>query len=710
MAKVKSKEEATDEGGEDLLLKPVEKLGGIGKKSAEDLEKKGISTLGDLIEKLLPTKYYDYRQMPNIGDLLKYEGQMVVVRGEVRGVRTARTRKHVITTAELYDDTGAVKVTWFGQPFVENFLHSGRPILIHGRFGFFYDAFQISGPRIISEEIIRERGLYVAAYPAISKVLTPMGTGRIMHKLRGLFSKFPEVMPSFKEYGVWSHFKALYALHFPQNEEQVEFAKLRLAFERLFIMYLASEIDALEMERMQSVTIPYDEELLGKIIDYLPFKMTDDQRQAVEAGARDLIQKHPTNRLIQGDVGSGKTAVALVLAVYVAKLGYQAVLLAPTSVLATQHYETFSKLFGKVGLEARLLIGASEDKAQIRREIAAGEAQIVIGTTAILADRVEFANLALAVVDEQQRFGVQQRTALLKGDVLPHLISMTATPIPRSLFLTRHGNLEISNIRQKPAGRAKIESRTAKPSEIATIHRVMRETLVRGEQVYYVCPRIVDDGEDDGEELELGGVNRPTLEREFRELRRVFKGVTEVDFLHGGMSAVDKEKKMWDFQKGKIGILVATSVIEVGVDNQNATLIVIRGADMFGLSQLHQLRGRVGRSDKASICYFVATGDEAMPERLTEVAGSMDGFRLAELDLDRRKIGQRALLQMGMQHGKSELLTNEDLILLNERPEFTDKARQAAKSFVSGGLKIIAKYPELERRLVTYRRGETVVD
>jgi len=700
--------------GEDLLALPVEKLDGIGRKSAEDLKKRKILTLGDLIEKHLPRKYHDYRKTPRIGELMKHDGEMVVVRGQVRNVVEVRRGRHIITTGELFDDTGAVKVTWFGQPYIENTLRSKREVLIHGRFGFYYNSFQISSPRIISEEIIRERGPYVAAYRPVNNIMSAMGTGRIMHRLRGYFSKLPEVMPSFKEYGVWSHFKALYALHFPQNEEQVEFARLRMAFERMVIMYLASEADAMEMEQMESVAIPYDDELLGKIIKYLPFDMTDDQRKAVEEGAKDLEKAHPTNRLIQGDVGSGKTAVALVLAVYVARKGYQSAILAPTSVLASQHSKTFERLFGKVGIEYRLLTGASEDKVKVRREIAEGKAQVVIGTTAVLAEKVEFKSLALAVVDEQQRFGVGQRTALMRGDILPHLISMTATPIPRSLFLARHGNLGISNIKERPAGRAKIESRTAKPSEIAKIHQAIRETLARGEQVYYVCPRIAADVEDEGgdeEILDLWGPNRPTLEREFKELKKVFKGIAEVDQLHGGMTAEEKEKKMWDFHTGKTGILVSTSVIEVGVDNPNATLIVIRGADMFGLSQLHQLRGRVGRSDKESFCYFVACSDDSIPERLVEVASSMDGFRLAEMDLDRRKIGQRILSQMGsQQHGKSELLTNDDLGLLNRRPEFAKKARAAAREFAADDFAGVKKYPELAKRLGAYRQSETVID
>lgn len=688
--------------GAGLLVMPVGEVAGIGAKSVQDLAKRDIFTLGDFVEGVLPTKYYDYRNMPKVGDLMQHEGKIVTVRGQIRNIVSRRVRRYVITTAELFDDTGAVKITWFNQPYVEKELKTKSSVMIYGRFGFYRDAFGITSPKIIDEKILRERGLYIATYSPINNTLSANGIGKIMYGLRGYFNKFPQAMPSFSEYEVWPHYKALYALHFAENDEQVQAGKLRMAFERLFIMYLAGEMDAFEMEKMDSVPVEYDELALKKLMKKLPFTMTEDQQKVTLATAKDLSKKHPTNRLIQGDVGSGKTAVAFVLAVYVAMRGHQATILAPTSVLASQHYESFCKLFGDLGLNVRLLTGASEDKQQTHREIADGTAQIVIGTTAILSDGVDFADLALAVVDEQQRFGVGQRTALMRGEVLPHLVSMTATPIPRSLFLATHGNLEVSSIKQKPAGRAEIESRTAKPTDISVIHKAMRETLARGEQIYYVCPRISEDESDE---------NRPTLEREFKELKKIFKDTTEIDFLHGGLDAAEKDQKMWDFYNGKTGILVATSVIEVGVDNPNATMIVIRDADSFGLSQLHQLRGRVGRGDKKSLCYFVAIDDEKTPERLTEVASSMDGFLLSEMDLDRRKIGRRLEQASGLrQHGKSELLTDEDLMLIHETPEFAEKARTAAGHFMVHIFDELFKYPELIKRLGLYRQSKTVID
>jgi len=292
---------------------------------------------------------------------------------------------------------------------------------------------------------------------------------------------------------------------------------------------------------------------------------------------------------------------------------------------------------------------------------------------------------------------------LMRGGVLPHLVSMTATPIPRSLFLAAHGNLAVSIIRQKPAGRAEIESRTAKPIEMGAIQKVMRETLARGEQVYYVCARIRE-----GAVPEAGSAGRTNLEREVQELKKSFGEA--VDFLHGGMDAESKERKMWDFAKGKTKILAATSVIEVGVDNKNATLMVIRDAEAFGLSQLHQLRGRVGRGEKKSVCYFVASDEEKMPERLLEVAASQDGFALAELDLERRKIGRRLeLVSSHRQHGKSELLTNDDLALLVESPDFAGQAREAAAKFMANFEEVV-RYPELGRRLEAYRKGRVVID
>lgn len=681
---------------------PVGDIPGIGAKSVKDLAERGIHTLEDLIEGVLPTKYFDYRNMPKIKDLMNYEGQPVTVRGKIKNLRTHRVRRYVITTAELFDNTGAVRVTWFNQPYIEREIKPNQSLIVYGRFGFYRDSFSINAPRIIDEKVLLERGSFVAAYQPINGTLSANGIGKIMYSLRGYFNKFPQVMPSFAEYKVWPHFKALYALHFAENEKQVQAGKARMAFERLFIMYLSGFLDAFEMEKMQSVPIEYDESELETLIKLLPFELTADQRAAIFATAKDLAKKHPTNRLIQGDVGSGKTAVAMVLAVYVARRGHQAAILAPTSVLAAQHYESFVKLFGSLGLNAQLLTGATKGKNKIHQEIEDGTTQIVIGTTAILSEGVDFGDLALAVVDEQQRFGVGQRTALMHGDVLPHLVSMTATPIPRSLFLAHHGNLEISNIQQKPAGRAEIASRTAKPSQIKEIHQAMRDALARGEQVYYVCPRIKNTDGDD---------NRPTLTREFKELQKIFAGICEVDFLHGGMKEEEKDKRMWDFYTGKTGILVATSVIEVGIDNKNATLIIIRDADGFGMSQLHQLRGRVGRGEKPSLCYFVATSDDKTPERLLDVASSMDGFLLSELDLNRRRIGRRIELDSGLpQHGKSELLTNEDLALINQTPEFAERARSAAGTFMTRIFDDLFKYPALIKRLENYRQSKTVID
>ncbi|MDR0980115.1 MAG: DEAD/DEAH box helicase [Candidatus Nomurabacteria bacterium] len=702
----------------DLLATPIGKITGIGPKSANVLYARGIFTLQDFLEQILPARYHDYRTMPKIGDLMQYDGKIITVRGQIHNLTSRRVRKYHIINAELHDATGAVKVTWFNQPYIEKLLKAKPNVIINGRFGFYRDSFGITSPRIIDEYLLNERGHYVAAYTPINAALSRNNIGKIMHSLRHLFCKFPQVMPSFAEYNLLSHFKALYALHFPQNEQQVQAAQERMAFERFFIMYLANELDGQELQKLRSTAIPYDEPLLEQIITALPFTMTPDQHATTLQAARDLAKSHPTNRLIQGDVGSGKTAVAFVLAVYTALHGYQATILAPTSVLAAQHFASFQKIFADLPtdligslpnqkLSAELLTGASE-KSQIHRNIKNGTAQIIIGTTAILSHGVSFHKLALAIIDEQQRFGVGQRTALMQGEILPHLVSMTATPIPRSLFLATHGHTQVSSIKQKPIGRAQITSHTAKPIDLPKIQQIMRDTLARGEQIYYVCPRIIANDEDDES---TRNANRPTLEREFKALQKIFQATTQVDFLHGGLDAATKDRKMWDFQTGKTSLLVTTSVIEVGVDNPNATLIIIRDADNFGLSQLHQLRGRVGRGDKPSLCYFVASTDEKMPDRLSEIAASQDGFLLAELDLDRRKIGRRLEQPDGLrQHGKNELLTHEDLITLHENPDFADLARTAAANFAPNIATELQKYPALQKRLLAYRQDQIILD
>ena len=459
---------------------------------------------------------------------------------------------------------------------------------------------------------------------------------------------------------------AFLSVHFPESEADAKKGRDYLAEEELFCLLLASRLNREENKRLKTEPIVADIEALKKLIATLPFKLTDAQRRATWEIIQDMASETPMNRLLQGDVGAGKTMVAALSAFVAAKAGFQTAIMAPTEVLAAQHAESLSKTFGKE-LSIALLTGSTKHKAELKKHIAAGEVDLVIGTHALITDDTKFARLGLAIIDEQHRFGVAQRQKLLsKARSMPHLLSMTATPIPRSLQLTIFGDLEVSILDQLPAGRQAITTKIVAKAAEEQMWRDIKKELELKHQVYYICKKI-----EDSSASELSSVKK-----EFKRIAKMLNGYT-VELLHGRMKPDEKDDIMTRFSKGEIDVLVSTTVVEVGVNVPNATVMAIADADQYGLSQLHQLRGRVGR----------------------EIEGSQDGFYLAEVDLKLRGPGE---IYGSLQHGALDLriATITDTKLVHA-------ADIKVKEFLQKGYNVL-EYKELSSAIQKYQRLTTL--
>ena len=463
-----------------------------------------------------------------------------------------------------------------------------------------------------------------------------------MTNSRDKFTEIPDLLPTVRS-GVRKH--ALFHVHFPDSLKAIEKARNYLAYEELFELILASKLNRRENEKLKAEPIPFNLTEVKRFLAQLPFVLTKAQKKAAWEIFQDMEKESPMNRLLQGDVGSGKTMVAA-LATYGAALsGHQIALFAPTAILATQHFDGLSKLLGGLKVNVALLTGATKGKKELKQQIKAGEVDVVIGTHALLTDDTEFAKLGLVIIDEQHRFGVEQRQKLMlksPSSHAPHLLAMTATPIPRSLQLTVFGDLDVSILDELPKGRQPIQTQILK--EIETRERLypsIVDTVAAGHQAYWICKAI-----DDNSRTETTSVKTRAA-----KLQALFPKL-KIEYLHGRMKPAEKDAVMERFARGEIDVLVSTTVVEVGVDVPNATLMVIENAESYGLAQLHQLRGRVGRGSVASECYLLTAGDFAPSRRLRELEKSNDGFHLAEVDLKLRGPGE---IYGALQHGALDL-------------------------------------------------------
>lgn len=662
-----------------VLSSPIENIKGVGPKTAELLNKAGIFTLRDLAY-YLPRTYENYQQAQKISDLRP--GQ-VTIKAKVDDVRNSRRGRLTITEAVLRDDSGAIRVIWFNQPYRAKQLDDHRDFYFSGKMEFSYGHYQLSNPSVtLAGDIDKAKSDELQPiYRATGSLKSP-DFKKFIGACKNQLALSDDMIPNLP-----GRADAFLSVHFPESEADAKKGRDYLAEEELFCLLLASRLNREENKRLKTEPIVADIEALKKFIATLPFKLTDAQRRATWEIIQDMASETPMNRLLQGDVGAGKTIVAALSAFVAAKAGFQTAIMAPTEVLAAQHAESLSKTFGKE-LNIALLTGSTKHKVELKKRIAAGEVDLVIGTHALITDDTKFARLGLAIIDEQHRFGVAQRQKLLsKARSMPHLLSMTATPIPRSLQLTIFGDLEVSILDQLPAGRQAITTKIVAKAAEEQMWRDIKKELELKHQVYYICKKI-----EDSSVSELSSVKK-----EFKRIAKMLNGYT-VELLHGRMKPDEKDDIMTRFSKGEIDVLVSTTVVEVGVNVPNATVMAIADADQYGLSQLHQLRGRVGRGSAASYCYLINSKD-APSRRLREIEGSQDGFYLAEVDLKLRGPGE---IYGSLQHGALDLriATITDTKLVHA-------ADIKVKEFLQKGYNVL-EYKELSSAIQKYQRLTTL--
>lgn len=664
------------------LAAPIQEVKGIGPKTADVLHKAGIFTLRDLVYHL-PRDYENFQQAQNIAEL---KPGKVTVKAKVEETTVRRMRRNLtIVEATLRDKTGAIKAVWFNQPYRAKQFDAGKDYYFSGTMALSYGRYQISNP---SATLADDYDLKASAakiqpvYPMRGSVKS-QDFKKFIKTIQNNIALIPDMIPNYA-----GRADALLNVHFPETLDAAKAGREYLATEELFSLLLAAQLNREENQKLRTQAIRGDMEQLKDFISGLPFKLTNAQRRATWEIIQDMEQEIPMNRLLQGDVGSGKTMVAALSCFVAAMSGLQAAIMAPTEVLATQHAESLSQLF-KDRLSIALLTGSTKHKPELKKHIKNGEVDLVIGTHALITDDTEFKNLGLAIIDEQHRFGVAQRQKLLtKAHTMPHLLSMTATPIPRSLQLTIFGDLSVSILDELPAGRQPITTKIISPNSTKQMWQSIEQELAKGHQVYYICKKIDDKGAS-----ELSNVKKET-----QKIAHQFPNYN-VAFLHGRMKPTEKDEIMTLFSKGQIDILVSTTVVEVGVNVPNATVMVIADADQYGLSQLHQLRGRVGRGSDASYCYLINSNSDAPTRRLREIERSQDGFYLAEVDLKLRGPGE---LYGSLQHGALDLriATITDTKLVH-------KADSLVKQFRRQGYNML-EYKELSNSVRKYQRLTTL--
>jgi ATP-dependent DNA helicase RecG len=668
------------------LDSPITIVKGVGEQTAERLAQLGVETVEDLIY-LYPRKYDDFSHVIKIVDIAPGN---VTLRAKVEAVvgRYIKRRLH-ITEAILDDGTAKTKAVWFNQPYRAEQLTNGEEFYFSGPYELQRSSYVLSNPSSErASDFAVSTARIVPIYPE-TKGLKSFRIRRIQKELAPVIQMMPETLPE----GLLKHEKllpladALYQLHFPETTEQLQKARERMGFEEVLELMTAAQLNKRDNAALEGYHIPFNVQKAQAFTKQLPFIMTNAQKRSAWEILKDFELATPMNRLLQGDVGSGKTVVAAMAAYMAAQAGYQTAFMAPTEILAGQHAETVAKLLEPLGVRVGLLVGSvkSAAKKQLQEHIQAGDVDVVIGTHALIQRHSQFHKLGLVVVDEQHRFGVAQRAELLgRSHRMPHLLSMTATPIPRSLQLTLYGELEVSILNELPKGRQPIVTRLFSGFTRKGMYKEIDAQLAQGRQAYIVCPVI---GEGALAELK-------SVEAEYKRLAREVFPHRKLAKLHGKMKSDEKDNIMKHFKMGEFDVLVATTVVEVGVDVPNATIMLIEGAERFGLAQLHQLRGRVGRGTYQSYCYLVPSEGKKPSERLYELEKSQDGFHLAEVDLRLRGPGE---IYGRMQHGELNLrIANLTDVKLLKR------AKSAADWLLASGADLV-QYKQFYKHVSRYR-------
>ena len=709
------------------MFSPVEDIKGVGPKTREIMEKSGITTVRDLLY-YLPRTYENFQNTTKLSEIRPGK---VVVKGKISELRVIRTNRRNFTVTEgvIHDDTDAIRVVWFNQPYRAKTFDKDKDYYFTGTYDYSRGRYQLTSPRAqLASDVERSDDKDNGFKPvySVKGSFKSENFKRVFETLRPEFAFIPDLLPEsdsapdFAKPGARAD--ALFKAHFAEDDKEVKEARKYLAYEELFELILAANLNKKENQKLRSNPIKFIPEEIKDVVSKLPFDLTGAQRRAAFEIFKDLEKPTPMNRLLQGDVGSGKTVVAALAAFEAVKAGFQVSLLAPTAILATQHAESLSKLLTPFGVKIALLTGATRRKDELKSRIKNGEVDLIVGTHALITNDTEFKNLALCIIDEQHRFGVNQRQKLLAKSVslsankarmkvptanreatpvsenvlkplAPHLLMMTATPIPRSLQLAIFGDLDVSILNELPAGRQPVTTKIISELEFTDVlYPKVREYLEKGQQVYWICRTIEDKKLSES----------VSVKKQTEKLKEIFPH-QKITFLHGRMKPDEKDKIMTDFSEGKIDILVSTTVVEVGVNVPNANLMVIMDADGYGLAQIHQLRGRVGRGTEAAACYLVIPGDTKPTRRLEELEKSTDGFYLAEADLKIRGPGE---IYGSLQHGVMNLqfasLTNSRLI-----SSASAEAKKCAEEFALTPEKL-NDYPELAFAIKKYQQLTTL--
>ena len=711
------------------LYTSIENINGIGPVFQKRLKKLGIKTIQDLFFHF-PRRYEDFSNLIPISKLKINE--VCTLQGRITYIKTSRSWKKriYITEAIIEDKTGAIKTIWFNQPYLTKTLKIGDNIFLSGKVTISKNGAYLSNPIYEKGDFsldLTHTGRLIPVYPETAGLSSRWMRYILKPLLTNLENQINETLPSelLKEFDLMPIKKALWEVHFPSSLELSQKAQKRFSFEELFHIELFVLRERNRLNKEKSVSLPIKLETIQDFVKSLPFKLTNAQKKSSWQILKDLERPRPMNRLLEGDVGSGKTVVAAMAALNTIKHGYQTAFMAPTEILSKQHFQEIAKFFSDFKINIGLLTGKQDQfrskklKNQIieisRKKLlkmVEGEinphtnnlvvgVDILIGTHALIQDKVKFGKLGLVILDEQHRFGVEQRARLCKqggqADLIPHLLSMTATPIPRTLALTVYGDLDLSLIDELPKGRKKIITKIIKPSQRKETYEFIRKEVKKGRQVFVICPRI--EKNEDNDELSEAKMNWAKVKAVKDEYEKLGKDVfpdLKIGILHGKMTPKEKEIIMKDFKNKKTDILVSTSVVEVGIDVPNATVMMIEGSERFGLAQLHQFRGRVGRGEHQSYC-LLFTDSFALKtrQRLNALIKSENGFALAEKDLEIRGPGD---FSGARQWGIPDLMMSslKDISLV-------EKTRESAKQILTQD-PYLKNFPQLRGKLDRFRQ------
>jgi ATP-dependent DNA helicase RecG len=629
----------------------------------------GINTIADLLN-YYPRRWDSFQSISKIQNILP---GLVSFEAKVENIamrRSSRQKSLTITEAILADETGTVRAVWFNQPYLATSLLKGSTYRFRGNYEYKSGYISLASPTFEKPGLDTCPEDIISIYPE-SKQITSTIIRKLIKQCLDCTNQIDDILPEeiTQNHKLISTQDAIKFLHQPKNNRELELAKRRISFEEIFELILTGLIIKKNIKTSSAVKIDYDSNIAKKFVGLLKFELTSAQKKAAHTILVDLDSEKPMNRMLEGDVGSGKTLVALMAAAMANNSGYQSVIMVPTEILARQHFISAEKILNKLGIKIGLLISdlKKSEKEDVLANIKEGKVDCIIGTHALISKAVEYKNLGLVVVDEQHRFGVNQRSTLKgKAKYMPHVLTMTATPIPRSLALIVYGDLDVSIIDELPPGRKPIITKLVKEIDRVHVYIHIDSLISQGQQVYVVCPLI--------SESDKLGVK--SVETEFKILQKTVFKHRRIGLIHGKLKAEEKNKIMDEFKSGKIDMLVATSVIEVGVDVPNATIMIIEGAERFGLAALHQLRGRVGRGEQQSHCYLFSDSDNPNTiKRLGALEKTNDGFRLAQIDLEMRGPGE---IYGTMQHGILDLRIAD----IYDR-ELISEVKEAAEAFIS---------------------------